>query len=282
MAGPTGVVLDRHGNLYGVDSTSMSIIQWKSPLVAQATASTFVTFKNSVRNFRMDVYNNMYVAGGEQHVVYKVDPTGVVTIVAGKENQSGFTGDGGPATAALMNYIQDVAISTFNGDLYIADGDNNRIRKVDGSTGIISTYAGNGGIVGTDNEAATSSGFNWPTSVALDANDNLFIADLHNSAIRYVNKATGIITTIAGQLSGGSEYGDGVPATSVGLRNPSGVTYDPQGMLWIIESNGGSWGIVRMVDFSSQGNIITTVATGMLCMSQASIFCTLMSITDPY
>jgi hypothetical protein len=209
----------------------------------------------------------MYVAGYAQYVLYKVDSSGLVTtIVAGTLNVQGFSGDGGPATSATFSFVEDVAISALNGDLYIADQVNNRIRKVSGSTQIISTYAGNGRSAGTDNVAATSSGLKNPTGVALDANDNLYIADLYNYAIRCVNKATGIITTIAGTLGGpNTATGDYGPASSSTLCNPWGVTYDPQGILWIIGNSYGAAGqvhAVRMVDLTSKDKIITTIATG--------------------
>ena len=262
------MTLDLQGNLYGVDTGSNKIAKWNAPLVASATGSTFVASTGGayVRNIRMDTFGNMYVAGYAQEVVYKVDSTGLVqTIVAGTLNGYGFSGDGGPATSAKMYNVEDVAISALYGDLYIADGNNNRIRKVAGNTQIISTYAGNGLTAGTDNVAATSSGLSTPTGVALDANDNLYIADLYNYAIRYVNKATGIITTIAGTLgSSNSATGDGGPASSATLFNPWGITYDPQGMLWITAALGASGtGAVRMVDLTSKGNIITTITTGM-------------------
>ena len=258
------MTLDIQGNLYGVNTASNKITKWSSPLVAQATGSTFVASTGGayVRNIRMDTFGNMYIAGYAQEVVYKVDSTGLVTtIVAGTRNAQGFSGDGGPATLAQMHNVEDVAISALYGDLYIADATNNRIRKVDGTTHIISTYAGNGSTAGIDHVAATSSGLSTPTGVALDANDNLYIADLYHYAIRYVNKATGIITTIAGTLGYSGSGGDGGPATVATLANPWGATYDPQGMLWI--TGGGNSGTVRMVDLTSKGNIITTIATGM-------------------
>ena len=248
------------------------ITKWSSPLSTGATGSTFVASTGGayVRNIRFDTFGNMYVAGYAQEVLYKVDSTGLVqTIVAGTLNAYGSSGDDGPATSAKMNLVEDVAISALYGDLYIVDSTNNRIRKVDGYSQIISTYAGNGLRTGTDNVAATSSGLNNPTGVALDANDNLYIVDWFNYAIRYVNKATGIITTIAGTLgSSNSATGDGGPATSATLANPYGITYDPQGMLWI--TGGGASGTVRMVDLTSKGNIITTIATGTCRSSDSS------------
>ena len=247
-----------------MNPASNQITKWDVPLVAQATGSTFVASTSGyVKNIRMDTFGNLYLAAYAQQVVYKVDPTGlIVTIIAGTKDVGGFSGDGQPATGAKMNLVEDVAISALSGDLYIADAINNRIRKVDGTTHIISTYAGNGLTTGIDHVGATSSGLNYPTGVALDANDNLYIADLYNYAIRCVNKVTGIIITIAGTLgSSSSAIGDGGPATSAVLATPWGVTYDPQGMLWI--TGGMDSGTVRMVDLTSQSNIITTIATGM-------------------
>ena len=274
------MTLDFQGNLYGVDSSSNTIKQFKSPLTAGATGITFAgggtispsTLAGSggapatsvniayIRNIRMDTHGNMYLAGYGLNVVYKVDSSGLCTIVAGTPTTGGsFAGDGGAATSAMLNLPEDVAISALNGDLYIADATSNRIRRVDGTTRIISTYAGNGlYAAGTDNVVATSSGIKYCSGVALDANDNLYIADLYNYAIRFVSKATGIITTIAGTMGSSTASGDNGPATSASLATPWGITYDPAGMLWIV----GGASVLRMVDLTSKGNIITTVATG--------------------
>ena len=214
-----------------MDTSSNIIKKYKSPLTAGAIGTTFAgggtilptalaggasaaaTSMNFdyIRNIRMDTLSNMYLCGYAKNVLFKIDSSGLCTIVAGTYNVAGSTGDGGAATSATMVYVEDVAISALNGDLYIADAINYRIRRVDGTTKIISSYAGNGLTAGTDNVAATSSGINYCSGVALDANDNLYIADLYNYAIRYISKATGIITTIAGTLGGGasSATGDG-------------------------------------------------------------------------
>ena len=268
------MTLDLQGNLYGVNTASNLIIKWGNPLVAQTTGSTFVasTGGGYVRNIRMDTFGNLYIAAYAQAVVYKVDPSGLVqTVVAGTKGSSGFAGDGGLAISAKLSLVEDVAISALYGDLYIADASNNRIRKVDGYTQIISTYAGLSTGLTTpfaDNVAATSTGLSNPTGVALDANDNLYIADLYHYAIRCVNKATGLITTIAGTLASSGATGDGGPATSATLATPWGITYDPQGMLWI--TGGGVSGTVRMVDLTSKGHIITTIATGTCRSSDSS------------
>ena len=111
-----------------------------------------------------------------------------------------------------------------SGNLYIADIDNNRIRKVS-ATGIITTVAGNGTVgYSGDGGPATSAQLNVPFGVAVDASGNLYIADAYNHRIRKVS-ATGIITTVAGNGSGGYS-GDGGPATSAQLDGPQGVAVD--------------------------------------------------------
>ena len=260
------MTLDNQGNLYGFNTGTNTVTKWNAPLTASATGTTFATATGFRRNIRMDTMGNLYLCGSSANVLYKIDPTGVMTIVAGS-GTAGYAGDGSAATAASvqMTNVEDVAISARNGDLYIACG-GFHVRRVDGTTKIISTYAGNGGTAGTDRVAATSSGLFFPTGVALDANDNLYIADLYNYAIRFVNKVTGIITTIAGTLGGtgaqgGTSSGDLGPATSAQLSMAWGFTYDPAGMLWI--TCGSPANTVRMVDLTTPGNIITTVATGM-------------------
>ena len=123
---------------------------------------------------------------------------------------AGYSGDGGPATLAAMQYPQGMAIDPSTGDLYIADWDNNVVRMVTKSTGIITTVAGNGmpGYSG-DGMLATSSRLFCPTYVAIDpfAGD-LYIADSLNYIIRVVTKSTGVISTIAGNGFSG-DSGDG-------------------------------------------------------------------------
>ncbi|MBI4400525.1 MAG: hypothetical protein HY581_02695 [Nitrospirae bacterium] len=130
----------------------------------------------------------------------RIDPktkSGWITIVAGGETM-GFSGDGGPARDAELGAPAALAFDS-NGNLYIADHDNLRIRRVDAKTGIITTVAGNGqrGLTG-DGGPATEAGLNAPAGIALDADDNLYIADAQNHRIRMVSAASGIITTVAG------------------------------------------------------------------------------------
>ncbi|WP_107852861.1 NHL repeat-containing protein [Oceanimonas marisflavi] len=201
----------------------------------------------------VDTNGNLYIADGGNHRIRKVDAdTGEIDTVAGN-GSSGFSGDGGAATSALFRYPQDVAVDTA-GNLYIADTSNHRIRKVDASTGIITTAAGNGseGFSG-DGGHATSAELDRPFGVALDNDGNLYIADSSNHRIRRVDALTGIIDTVAGNDSSGFS-GDGGLATSANISFPRDVEIDLYGNIYIADSVNNR---IRMVDTTG---IITTLA----------------------
>src|SRR5213076_2555874 len=177
---------------------------------------------------------NLYVADQGNHRIRKVAAaTGIITTVAGNGINT-FAGDGGAATNASLNYPASVALDA-SGNLYIADPNNNRIRKVAAATGIITTVAGGGSTLG-DGGAATSASLYDPTAVALDASGNLYIADQNNHRIRKVDAATGIITTVAGNGSP-AFAGDGGAATSASLNYPDSVALDASGNLYVADQN---------------------------------------------
>ena len=171
----------------------------------------------------------------------------IITTVAG----SSLKGDGGPATAAnLANPVGVVQDGT--GNLYIADSQNHRIRKV-ATNGIITTIAGTGsyGFSG-DGGAATAANLANPAGVALDGSGNLYIADSQNHRIRKV-ATSGIITTVAG--TGVAGYGgDGAAATAATLNNPVGVAVDGMGNVYIADA------LNHCIRKVSTSGIITTVA----------------------
>jgi trimeric autotransporter adhesin len=175
--------------------------------------------------------------------------------VAG-DGTRGYKGDGGQATSASLNYLTGVAVDAA-GNVYIADTDNNRIRLVTKSTGIITTVAGDGGEgYQGDGGLATSTSLRHPEDVALDASGNIYIADTGNDRIRLVTKSTGIITTVVG--TGGQGFvGDGGLATLAALNYPSGVELDASENIYIADTINYR---VRMVTKSN--GIITTVAGG--------------------
>lgn len=179
--------------------------------------------------------------------------TGVISTIAGT-GVAGFSGDGGPATAAQLNYPSQTILDA-NGNLYITDCQNQRVRKINANTGVITTIAGNG-VIGYNGDgiAATTAELHNPYDMVVDAQGNLFFADRTNNRIRRIDAGTGIITTIAG--NGAATYsGDGGAATAAGLNNPIGFTSDTVGNMYI-----GDYGnkVVRRIDGVT--GIITTFA----------------------
>jgi uncharacterized protein (TIGR03437 family) len=185
----------------------------------------------------IDSAGNLYLGDAYNQAVRKVTvATGIITTVAGS-GSSGFAGDGGPATKAALFYPAGVAVDG-SGNIYIADGLNNRVRKVTAATGIITTVAGNGnaGRSVTDGVAATASVVQSPTEMALDSAGNLYIAE--DDRIRMVNAATGIIHTVAGLASSTSPgfSGDGGPATSATIWGPLGMVFDAAGNFYFADN----------------------------------------------
>jgi sugar lactone lactonase YvrE len=159
--------------------------------------------------------------------------TGIVTTVAGT-GVAGYSGDGGSALSAQLNSPQRIALDSV-GNIYIADSGNNRVRRVDAQTGVITTVAGRGVAgFGGDGGQGTSALLRKPRGVALDGDGTLYVADSGNHRIRKVDLSTGIITTVAGGPSGFS--GDGGPASAARFYNPRGLTVDDQGRLIIADT----------------------------------------------
>jgi hypothetical protein len=178
----------------------------------------------------VDATGNLFIADANERV-RKVATNGIITTVAGN-GTPGYSGDGGMATNAEFKNPAGVAMDS-NGNLFIADELNNRIRKV-GTNGIVTTVAGNGtGGYSGDGGAATNAELYYPMGAAVDASGNLFIADEVNHRIRRVG-SNGIITTVAGNGIGGYS-GDGGAATSAELGNIAGVAVDANGNLFIAD-----------------------------------------------
>ena len=201
-----------------------------------------------------DKFGNYYIVDGiNSHRVRKITPSGIISTAAGN-GMGGYFGDNGPATSARLNGPTGVALDTF-GNLYIADGQNHRIRKVDATTGIISTIAGTGiGGYNGDGLQATSAQIWGPADICIDYLGNIFIADGVNSRIRKIN-TYGIITTYAGSSVSGYS-GDFGLATNANLGLPSGVATDYSSNLYIADNSTIS-NCVRKVNTLG---IITTIA----------------------
>jgi sugar lactone lactonase YvrE len=200
-----------------------------------------------------DFFGNLYIADSFNSRVRRVDRrTGRIRTVAGNGNV-GFSGDGGPATAAQLSFPDAVALDRA-GNLYIGDA-NGHVRKVNEETGIITTVAGGGTQTG-ENVPATEAQLNNPFGIAVDSTGDIYISDSSNFRVRRVNHRTGIIETIAG-IGGGfaGSSGDGGPAIQAALAVPTGLAFDHSGNLYIAELEGSS---VRRID--RRTGIITTIA----------------------
>jgi sugar lactone lactonase YvrE len=198
----------------------------------------------------MDSVGNLYFTEQENHRIRKVNTAGVITTVVGT-GSVGFSGDGGLATNAQLNYPNGIAVDAV-GNLYIADTQNNRVRKVT-AAGVITTFVGTGtyGFSG-DGSLAISAQLARPCGVATDSAGNLYIADTENLRIRKVFPS-GVITTIAGNGEWEGISGDGRQATSVELYYPKDITVD-SGNLYIVDYANAR---IRKVNL---GGVITTVA----------------------
>ena len=208
---------------------------------------------NAPYGLALDSAGNLYIADSGNNVIRKVDPTGNITTVAGEYSRGGtFYGDGGAATSAGLFDPTGVAVDT-QGNIYIADQGNQRIRKVT-TDGNIHTFAGDGSAnYSGDGGAATSATLCYPLSVAVDSSGNVYISDNANNVIRKVT-TDGIIHTIAGAYNSEGGYsGDGGQATSAVMNNPTQVAVDAAGNLYIADTSNN---IIRRVDTAG---IINTI-----------------------
>jgi trimeric autotransporter adhesin len=260
------VAVDAAGNLYISDSENFRIrkVSRQDGIITTVAGNGAYGFSGdggaavgammaNPLGLSIDASGNLYIADSFNDRIRKVSAVdGMITTVAGGAS-SGFSGDGGPATAARLRYPFDVAVDS-SGNLLISDSDNNRIRKVAVTTGIISTVAGSSSLDGGDGGPATEAGFDQPYGLALDAAGNIYIADSGNGLIRRVDAASGIISTVAGDGSE-SPRGDGGPATAAGLSAPFDVAFDASGNLFIVD-----YGHDRIREVSAENGIISTVA----------------------
>jgi len=244
---PSSLTLDDSGNIYISDYTNSRIrkVEASTGIIytiagngiaglsgngGQATAAEL----NFPHQVSLDLYGNIFIADENNNMIRKMNlATGVIKLFAGN-GIAGYSGDGGIATNAEL-FSPKCVIADDSEDVYISDWDNNRIRKVNGVTGIISTFAGNGnpGFSG-DGGPSTMAEVNAPYRIFLDKSGNLFIATGADNRIRWVNTSTDTIETLAGMGAAGFS-GDGGPAKSAELNLPSGVTTGSNGNIFIAD-----------------------------------------------
>jgi len=240
---PTGLAFDFSGNLLISDAGNRVIRRVSSSGIISTIAGIAGSYGYSgdggpatsaqlgaPAGLCTDNNGNIYFADPGKNVIRKIDASGVITTIAGTGGTNGYSGDGGQATAALLNFPNDVCLDAA-GNLYIADKNNHAIRKIN-TAGIISTIAGIGGSLNYgftgDGGQATAAKLNNPQSVSFDASGNLYISDYTNNRIRKVS-TTGIITTVGGNgqsavLGDGPDFwgGDYGLATSASIAAPWG------------------------------------------------------------
>lgn len=254
---PSGVFLDQQGSLYIADSANNVIrrVDAQTNLITTVAGTGTAGFAgdggpatsaqlNYPTDVAVDAAGDIFIADYQNQCVREVNAqSGIIATVAG-DGVAGYSGDGGSATSAELNYPFGIALS-LTVDIFIADYTNNRIRRVDARSGLITTVAGNGmGGYAGDGGAASSAELNLPSGVFIDQAGDIFIADSVNNVVRRVDANTGLIATVAGDGIAGLS-GDGSLAVSAELSFPMGVAVDATGQMWIADSANNR---IRQVD----------------------------------
>ena len=240
-----GIAVDSIGNIFVTDTTNSCIRKIDANGIITTVAGNGLWGYDGdngpalqarlkiPRGVAVDSAGNIYIADTYNYRIRKVDANGIITTVAG-DGTRGYGGDGGPARQGSLRWPMGIAVD-HEGNIFIADYGNNRIRKVD-RTGIITTVAGNGveGYSG-DGGPAIQANLGYPDGVATDSIGNLYIAAGANDRVQKVD-TSGVIMTLAG--NGESGYsGDETPAASAKLNSPTGVAADSKGNIFIADSS---------------------------------------------
>ncbi len=244
---PMGVTADSIGNVYFIDSDSPRIRKITTSGIISTIAGTKVAgysgdggqATGAKMSFPVDLIidknGNIYFTDVKNYRVRKINSSGIISTVAGT-GIAGFSGDGGPATAANIGYSYYIALDK-SGNLYIGDDSTARIRKVS-TTGIITTVAGTG-VVGTvstgDGGPATAAVFCLIYGLTTDNAGNLYCSDGLDGRVRKIDFSTGIITTVVGDGTPCAFGGDGGPATLAKLCTPNSISMDKNGNLFICD-----------------------------------------------
>ncbi len=267
LQSPQGLAIDASNRLLfaQVNGSIISSIDLTTQLIGKVAGNGISGFNGdgqtalqtelSVPRFvAVDAAGNLFICDSNNQRIRRVDHlTGLVTTVAGT-GTAGYNSDNIAATSAQLNSPQGIVVDT-SGNLYIADATNQRVRRVDASTKIITTIAGTG-VAGFNGDSiqATAAQLSNPIGLVLDSAQNVFIADSNNHRIRVINAASQVITTYAG--AGGTTYnGESMPAATANVGSVSGLAIDGGGNLLFIDSTNER---LRRIGVSSL--LVTTIA----------------------
>lgn len=281
---PMGVALDGAGNLYVADTGNNVVrkITLATGIITTVAGSGVQGFAgdggaavdakfSQPAGITLDASGNLYIADTSNQRIRKVNAaTGIIATVAGNGNPSAFgdgkgtySGDGGPATSAGLSLPYGVAFDA-SGNMYIPDSANYRIREVN-TSGIISTYVGNGDpAYSGDGGPALAAALNTPSGVAFDPAGNLYIADTQNTAIRKVNPATRVITTLV-RNGGSSTLSAGGTLGSVQLYAPIGLFLDGKGDVYIAD-----YYFMQIVEVESNQSVLNFTQTPVQAGSEST------------
>jgi trimeric autotransporter adhesin len=269
---PSRVALDSVGNLFIADTGNnviREVVARSGEIQTVAGVGTVAGFSGdggpatrallaSPMGVTIDGAGNILIADTANSVVREVSAaTHTIQTIAGNGQTNGYSGDGGQAANALLAFPAGVTLDA-GGNLFISDSSNNAVREVAAATGTIKTFAGNGyfGFSG-DGRAATVASLQSPSGVFVDANGDLFIADLSNDVVREVSAETGDIQTVAGTPGKAGYNGDGGDAKGALLHEPGSIILDAAGNLFIADE------VNRVIRKVNQGTgKISTVAGG--------------------
>ncbi len=269
---PPKIAIDSHGAIYIADQTNNKVRKVTGGVITTVAGTGIPGYSGDGANaadaqlwnpagVAVDKAGNVYIYESVNEIIRKVDANGIITTFAGTVQKSGSSGDGGPATQALLalNGGGNVAVDSA-GNVYISDTLNSAVRKVTAATGIISTFAGISGKPGGggDGGAATAANLYYPGGISFDTSGNLYIADTYNQKIRMVSAQNGVISTVAGNGQAGAT-GDGGAPKLASLSYPADVAVDATGDLYIADTGNSKF---RKVTVGASPSISTLAGTG--------------------
>ncbi|MEM7537803.1 MAG: choice-of-anchor Q domain-containing protein [Chloroflexota bacterium] len=224
----------------------------------------------------IDSESNIYIVDENHNRIRRIDADGIITTVAGDGigDDGTFGGDGGQATTAQLNKPQGVAVDV-DGNIYIADTENNRIRRVDAETGIITTMAGNGSS-DEDDISALEARIILPVDVLVGHDGHVYLAEIGTDRVRQIDVATGMITTVAGSGAEGNST-EGILATESTLASPRGMVMDSAGNLYIAETSAHK---ILKVD-AATGILSTFAGTGTQGREGDNMAATAVELSNP-